>query len=94
MASISGARAASPTTIVFRAPHLEMTIPLGIPSSATGSSSTARTRLIFAADPVVTSTNQGNARKVICAPRDEIASALRSAMSPRVRSMCKILGRL
>ena len=85
MASISGARAASPMTIVVRAPSRATSDRLGIPSSATGRISTARTMLIFAADPVVTSTNQGSARNVICEPRDEIPSAVSRAIRGRLR---------
>jgi hypothetical protein len=61
-ASSSGARAASQTSIVVRAPRRSTTIPLGMPKIAIGRISTARTSDILAADPVVTSTNHGSAR--------------------------------
>ena len=70
-----------------RAPSLATTAPLGIPSSATGAISTARTIPIFAADPVVTSTNHGRARKVIREPSDETISATISAARERLRRM-------
>jgi hypothetical protein len=41
--------------------------------------------LIFAAEPVVTSTNQGSARKVICEPSEETPSAVGRAISGRLR---------
>ena len=43
-------------------PAARRRIPLGIPKIAIGRISTARTIDIFAADPVVTSTNHGSAR--------------------------------
>jgi hypothetical protein len=58
----SGTRAASQTSIVVRAPSRSTAIPLGIPRIATGRISTARTIVIFAGEPVVTSTNHGSAR--------------------------------
>jgi hypothetical protein len=42
--------------------------------------------LIFAADPVVTSTNQGRARNVICEPSEEIPSAVSRAIRGRRRA--------
>ena len=61
-ATSNGTRAASQASIVVRAPSRSTTIPLGIPKIAIGRISTARTIDIFAADPVVTSTNHGSAR--------------------------------
>ena len=61
-ATSNGTRAASQASIVVRAPSRSTTIPLGIPKIAIGRISTARTNDIFAADPVVTSTNHGSAR--------------------------------
>jgi hypothetical protein len=58
----SGTRAASQTSIVVRAPSLSTTVPLGIPKSAIGRISAARTSVIFVGEPVVTSTNHGSAR--------------------------------
>jgi hypothetical protein len=46
----------------------------------------ATTTPIRAGDPVVTSTNQGSASRVICEPVVEIASAASSAASGRRRS--------
>ena len=69
----------------MRAPSFATSAPLGIPSNAIGRISTARTMLIFAGDPVVTSTNQGSARKVICEPSEDTASAVSRAMSGRLR---------
>ena len=74
-----GTRARSDSTIVLRAPSRETTVPDGIPRTATGSSSTARTTPIFVAEPVVESTNQGRARNVICEPSEETISAATSA---------------
>ena len=53
MISISGPRAASEMSIVFFAPSLAMTVPAGMPNSAIGSISAARTQPIFAVEPVV-----------------------------------------
>ena len=58
----SGARAPSQTSIVVRAPSRSTTIPLGMPKIAIGRISAARTIVIFAGEPVVTSTNHGSAR--------------------------------
>src|SRR5918999_1180232 len=82
---MSGARTESPSSIVRLAPSRVTSVPLGIPSSATGSSCTASTTVMRAGDPVVTSTNQGSARNVICVPSDETTSAARSGASPRRR---------
>ena len=71
----SGARAKSATSIVERAPMRWTRSPLGIPSSAMGAISAARTSVIFAGEPVVTSTNHGSARYVIRVPSTEITSA-------------------
>ena len=60
-----------------------MNVPLGMPRIAIGASSAAITRPIRAVDPVVWSTNQGNASHVICAPVVEITSAASSARSGR-----------
>src|SRR5829696_4693628 len=75
----SGIRAASQTSIVVRAPSRSTTVPLGIPRIAIGRISTARTRVIFEGDPVVTSTHHGRARYVIREPRIETISAATSA---------------
>ena len=58
----SGIRAASHVSIVVRAPSRSTTMPLGIPRIALGAISAARTSVIFAGEPVVTSTNHGSAR--------------------------------
>src|SRR2546427_5395567 len=63
--AISGARAKSATSIARRAPSREMNVPLGMPRIAIGASPAAITRPIRAVDPVVWSTNQGNARNHI-----------------------------
>ena len=57
-----GARAKSATSIVVRPPSFSTIDPLGIPSSAIGRISAARTSDIFPGEPVVTSTNHGSAR--------------------------------
>ena len=80
---MSGARAASATSIVRRAPSRETTMPLGMPRMAIGSSSAASTIPIRVVDPVVVSTNHGSARNVICEPSDEMISALSSAKMDR-----------
>ena len=53
---------ASQTSMVVRPPRRSTSAPLGMPKIAIGRISTARTMLILAADPVVTSTNHGSAR--------------------------------
>jgi hypothetical protein len=57
-----------------------------MPKSAIGTSSAARTTLIRVAEPVVSSTNHGSARKVIVVPVVETSSATRRAASDRFRS--------
>ena len=74
-----GPRAASAMSMVVREPSRWTTEPLGMPSIAIGRISAARTRLIFAGDPVVTRTNHGSARYVIRVPRTETVSATTSA---------------
>ena len=59
MTSISGPRAASEMSIVFLAPSFAITVPAGMPKIAIGSISAARTQPIFAVEPVVTSTKNG-----------------------------------
>ena len=59
-------------------------MPLGTPRIAIGRICTARTTLIFAAEPVVTSTNHGSARYVIREPSVEISSATTSAPTARL----------
>ena len=54
-----------------------------MPRIAIGKSSAASTIPIFVVDPVVVSTNHGNARNVICAPSDEMTSALSNAKIDR-----------
>ena len=54
-------------------------MPLGMPKIAIGRISAARTIVIFAAEPVVTSTNHGSARYVIREPRIDMTSAATSA---------------
>ena len=84
--TISGMRARSQTSIASTAPRRVTTVPLGMPSSAMGSSSAARTIPIRVVEPVVVRTNHGNARNVICDPSDEMISALSSARIDRWRS--------
>ena len=81
---ISGARAKSATSIVVREPSFWTSVPLGTPRIAIGRIWTARTTLIFAAEPVVTSTNHGSARYVIRVPSVEISSARTSAPTARL----------
>ena len=57
-----GARAASAISIEVLGPRRCTTEPAGMPSSAIGASSAAKTRPIFVGEPVVTRTNQGSAR--------------------------------
>src|SRR5262249_61565448 len=85
--AIRGARSASDHSIVVRAPSRAITEPLGMPRIAIGAISTARTMLVFVAEPVVTRTNQGSATKVIAVPPAETASATRSAIRVRERSI-------
>src|SRR6187551_1264198 len=91
MTSMSGARAPSHSSIVRRAPSLPRSRPPGKPNTATPISSAATTKLIFVADPVVTSTNQGRAIQVICAPVVEITSAPSSATTERDRKRSRLL---
>ncbi len=79
--------------MVSRAPNRVTSVPLGTPSSAVGRSSTARTMPIFAGDPVVTSTNHGSARNVICEPARETSSAASSASSDLLRRITPAAGR-
>ncbi len=58
----NGARARSEASIVVREPSRWTSAPLGTPRSAIGTISAARTSVIFDTEPVVTSTNHGNAR--------------------------------
>ena len=83
-AMISGARAKSAMSIVVREPSRWTREPLGTPRIAIGRICTARTTLIFAAEPVVTSTNHGSARYVIREPSVEISSARTSAPTARL----------
>ncbi len=76
---MSGARARSAVSIVVRDPKRWTNDPLGMPRIAIGRIWTARTTLIFAAEPVVTSTNHGSARYVMREPSVEISSAATSA---------------
>ena len=52
-----------------------------MPRIAIGRISAARTRLIFPGEPVVTSTNHGNARYVMRVPSTEMVSAATSAVT-------------
>ena len=89
MASISGARTRSASSIVLHAPSRRSTAPPGIPSSASPISSAPTTMLIRVAEPVVTSTNHGSASHVICAPVVETTSAAsRPTTGLRRRSDC------
>jgi hypothetical protein len=81
--STSTDRAASNVSIVRRTPHLLTRSPDGIPRSATGNSSTAKTSPIRVADPVVVRTNHGSARKVIWVPRAEMNSEVTIARIDR-----------
>ena len=85
---ISGTRARSQSCIVRRAPSRATSVPLGMPSSAIGAIWTARTIPIFAAEPVVTSTNHGSARNVIREPSELTTSAAIRAASDRFRRIC------
>ena len=62
IAASSGTRTRSETSITVRAPKRCTSAPLGTPKSVIGRISTARTRVILVAEPVVTSTNHGSAR--------------------------------
>ncbi len=74
-----GARARSETSIVVREPSRWTTTPLGMPSTAIGRISAARTSVILLGEPVVTRTNHGKARYVMRVPSTEIVSAATSA---------------
>src|SRR5579872_524472 len=93
-AAISGARATSQTSIVRRDPSFVTSDPAGIPKSPIGTISAASTAPIRAAEPVVTSTNQGSARNVICVPVVEISCAARRARTAACLSMGRIVRRL
>ena len=75
MIAISGARAPSQSSIVRRAPRRPSTRPPGKPNRASPITSAATMKVVFVAEPVVSSTNQGSATQVICAPVVEITSA-------------------
>jgi len=77
--TISGIRSASDTSIVVRAPSRPTSEPLGMPKSAIGTTSAARTTLMRVGDPLVTSTNHGRATNVMAVPVLETTSAARSA---------------
>ena len=87
--AISGARRTSEQSIVVRAPSRPITEPLGMPRRAIGAISTASTTLIRAAEPLVTSTNQGSATNVIAVPVLETTSATTSAVKVRDRIALK-----
>jgi hypothetical protein len=70
-------------SIVRFAPRRAITVPLGMPSRPTGTSSAARTQPILAVEPVVIRTNHGRATKVMADPVSETSSATRTA--PRLR---------
>src|SRR6266545_4366797 len=90
--NIRGARTASDSSIVRRAPSRWMSVPEGSPATAKPSSSAAITSVIRAGEPVVVSTNQGSASQVICVPVIEITSAPRSARSgPWRRSSARLI---
>ena len=77
----------------MRAPSRAMTLPLGIPKIAIGAISAARTNDIFDTDPVVVSTNQGSATKVIWMPVIETSSATSSASVVRFLSIGAIINK-
>ena len=83
MTAISGARAPSQRSIVRRAPSFPSTRPPGRPNSASPITSAATMKVVLVAEPVVSSTNQGSATQVICAPVVEITSAESSARTDR-----------
>src|SRR6266540_1086441 len=90
--NIRGARTASDSSIVRRAPSRWISVPEGSPATAKPSSSAAITSVIRAGEPVVVSTNQGSASQVICVPVIEITSAPRSARSgPWRRSSARLI---
>src|SRR5581483_8491198 len=74
-----GARAASPTMSARLEPRAATTDPPGIPSANAGSVWQARTRPIFAVDPVVARTNQGSATTVMFVPVSEMNRERRTA---------------
>ena len=73
-------RSRSEAAIVRRAPSAARTAPLGIPSSATGSSWIASTSPIRAGEPVVTSTNHGSDHCHVVEPVSEIRHATSRAI--------------
>ena len=81
----SGARTPSEIRSAARGPMRCSTEPAGMPRSATGASSTAKTTLIRLGDPVVTSTNHGSARFVSWEPSLETNSPITSARIERSR---------
>lgn len=83
MRATNGARAASHTSIVVRAPNRSITDPLGMPRIASGRSSTAKTIPIRVGDPVVDKTNQGIASADNCDPKADRPSAVTSERSCR-----------
>jgi hypothetical protein len=86
MTSSSGPRAASERSIVRFAPRRAISEPAGMPKTAIGSISAARTQPIRAVEPVVTRTNHGRATNVIEEPVSETSSAVRSPSSERFLS--------
>ena len=94
MTTISGARAPSQSIIVLRAPSRPSTRPPGSPRSASPITSAAATNVVFVAEPVVTSTNQGSASQVIWAPVVETTSAMSRATTERSRRRSlRLMGR-
>src|SRR4029453_16288166 len=84
-ASRGGGGGPSQTITARRAPSLPRTRPPGSPSSASPITSAATTKVVCVAEPLVTSTNQGSASQVICAPVVETTSATSSARIERSR---------
>ena len=87
MTATVGARRASQTSIVLRAPSRFTRLPLWIPKAAKPTASAPMTTLVRVAEPVVVRTNQGRASQVICAPVTEITCAPSSALMGRLFSM-------
>ena len=87
---MTGAHTASQRISARRAPIRATSRELGIPTTSMEADSAANTTLMRTGDPVVSSTNHGNATTVMSDPTDEITSAAMSASSGPATSICPI----
>src|SRR5919198_6365321 len=92
IASTSGPRAQSASSMARRAPIRARRLPPGSPKIAVAATSAPITNPIRAGEPVVTSTNHGSASQVICEPVVETVSAHSNARSRPSRSISRLGG--